>query len=134
MNIEKLAGYIEVQDSIVTLSLPGRPVLVFSAQLPARRYIGENGYTEKGWLWCAFQEAFQEAGIVFKDPRLLFEAIWNVLEGAQEFLFNPKLCCRLLATGTRHLPETFFIILAMLQCFNQRFLSRSLPVFLVGTR
>ena len=84
MNIEKLARYIEVQDSIVTLSLPGRPVLVFSAQLPARRYIGESGYTEKGWLWCAFQEALQEAGIVFKDPRLLFEAIWNVLEGAQE--------------------------------------------------
>lgn len=84
MNIEKLARSIEVQDSIVTLSLPGRPVLVFSAQLPARRYVGEMGYTEKGWLWCAFQGALQETGITIEEPQPLFDAIWNLIVRAQE--------------------------------------------------
>ena len=41
-------------------------------------------YTEKGWLWCAFQEALQEAGIDFQDSLGLFDVIWFVFEGAQE--------------------------------------------------
>jgi hypothetical protein len=84
MKMKNLSRYIEVQDSVATLSLPDQPVLAFSAQLPARRYVGESSYTEKGWLWCAFQEALQDAGIDFQDPRDLFEVIWNVFEGAQE--------------------------------------------------
>jgi hypothetical protein len=84
MKIKDLAKYIEVRDSVVTLRLPDQPVLAFSTQLPARRYVGEMSYTEKGWLWCAFQEALQEAGIDFRDPRDVFDGIWNVFEGAQE--------------------------------------------------
>jgi hypothetical protein len=82
--MKNLARYIEVRGSIVTLRLPDQPVLTFSAQLPARRYVGERSYTEKGWLWCAFQEALQEAGINFQDPRDVFDVIWSVFEGAQE--------------------------------------------------
>jgi hypothetical protein len=84
MKMKDLSGYIEVQGSIVTLSLPNQPVLTFSAQLPARRIFGKRGYTEKGWLWCAFQEALQDAGIVFEDPWDLLDGIWNVFERAQE--------------------------------------------------
>ena len=84
MKMKNLARYIKVKKSVVTLSLPDQPVLAFSAQLPARWYVGEMSYTEKGWLWCAFQEALQEAGIDFQDLRDLFDVIWSVFEVAQE--------------------------------------------------
>ena len=84
MKMKNLSRYIEVRDSVVTFSLPGQPVLTFSAQLPARRHVGERSYTEKGWLWCAFQEALQEAGIDFRDSQDVFDGIWNAFEGAQE--------------------------------------------------
>ena len=80
MKIENPAGFIKVQDSIVSISLPGEPVLVFSVQLPARRYVGEESYTEKGWLWCAFLEAFQRDGFEFGEMEILFEEIWKAFQ------------------------------------------------------
>lgn len=83
MKIENPAGLIEVQHSIISISLPQEPVLMFSVQLPARQYVGGASYTEKGWLWCAFQEAVQEAGLELGEMGILFEEIWIAFQNSK---------------------------------------------------
>jgi len=83
VKIENPARFIEVHDSFVSISLPGEPVVMFSVQLPARRYVGEESYTEKGWLWCAFLEAFQGGGFELGETEILFEEIWKAFQDSK---------------------------------------------------
>ncbi len=45
---------IHIQAAEVVLELPDQRSIRFSSQLPARVAVGDGGYSEKGWLWCAF--------------------------------------------------------------------------------
>lgn len=71
---------VKIRGMEISVQLSRRPVLVFSPDLPARRHIRDHGYSEKGWLWCAFQEALLNQKVELADPLAVFEAIWKKLQ------------------------------------------------------
>lgn len=68
---------VKIRGMEISVQLSLRPVLVFSSDLPARRHIQDRGYSEKGWWWCAFQEALENQEMKLADPLAVFEAIWK---------------------------------------------------------
>jgi hypothetical protein len=70
---------VEIQSTQICVKLPGQPDLTFSADLPARRQLRAPGYSEKGWLWCAFQEALEKANVKLAHPFEVFETIWRAM-------------------------------------------------------
>lgn len=70
---------IHIQAAEVVLELQDQRSIRFSSQLPARVAVGDGGYSEKGWLWCAFQEALVKADVKLEEAEELFESIWRRL-------------------------------------------------------
>lgn len=70
---------IHIQAAEVVLELPDQRSIRFSSQLPARVAVGDGGYSEKGWLWCAFHEALVKADVKLEEAEELFESIWSRL-------------------------------------------------------
>lgn len=68
---------VQIRGMEIFVQLSHQPVLVFSSDLPARRHIQDRGYSEKGWLWCAFQEALENQEMKLADPIAIFELIWE---------------------------------------------------------
>ena len=71
---------VQIRGMEISVQLSHQPVLVFSSDLPARRHVQDRGYSEKGWLWCAFQEALENQEMKLADPLAVFEAIWKKLQ------------------------------------------------------
>jgi hypothetical protein len=71
---------VKIRGMEISVQLTHQPVLVFSSDLPARRHIQDCGYSEKGWLWCAFQEALLNQKVKLANPLAVFEAIWEKLQ------------------------------------------------------
>ena len=71
---------VKIRGMEISVQLSHQPVLVFSSDLPARRHVQDRGYSEKGWLWCAFQEALENQEMKLADPLAVFEAIWKKLQ------------------------------------------------------
>lgn len=71
---------VKLRGMEISVQLSHRPVLVFSSNLPARRHIRDRGYSEKGWLWCAFQEALLNQKVELANTLAVFEAIWKKLQ------------------------------------------------------
>lgn len=69
--------HVQFQTVWITVQLPGQSELSFSSDLPARRQLHDPGYSEKGWWWCAFQEALEKAHVKLAHPFEVFEAIWE---------------------------------------------------------
>lgn len=68
----------QIQGAEVVLELHDQRSIRFSSQLPARIAVGDGGYSEKGWLWCAFQEALIKAEVKLgESEEEAFESIWN---------------------------------------------------------
>ena len=70
---------IHIQAAEVVFELQDQRSIRFSSQLPARVAVGDGGYSEKGWLWCAFHEALVKADVKLEEAEELFEAIWGRL-------------------------------------------------------
>ena len=70
---------IHIQAAEVVFELQDQRSIRFSSQLPARVAVGDGGYSEKGWLWCAFHEALVKANVKLEEAEELFEAIWGRL-------------------------------------------------------
>ena len=69
----------QIQGAEVVLELHDQRSIRFSSQLPARVAVGDGGYSEKGWLWCAFHEALVKADVKLEEAEELFESIWSRL-------------------------------------------------------
>ena len=70
---------IHIQAAEVVFELQDQRSIRFSSQLPARVAVGDGGYSEKGWLWCAFHEALVKADVKLEEAEELFESIWSRL-------------------------------------------------------
>lgn len=71
---------VQIRAMEIAVQLSHQPVLVFSSDLPVRRHIQDRGYSEKGWLWCAFQEALENQKVELADTQDVFDAIWEKLQ------------------------------------------------------
>lgn len=80
MKKETLPVCIQIHFAWISVQLPGQMELTFSSDLPARRQLRNPGYSEKGWLWCAFQEALERANVKLAHPFEVFTAIWEMLD------------------------------------------------------
>ena len=70
---------IHIQAAEVVFELQDQRSIRFSSQLPARVAVGDGGYSEKGWLWCAFHEALVKADVKLEEAEEVFGAIWGRL-------------------------------------------------------